>query len=242
MTLESFCSQLATLELSHKDLALAILWFQDEQSPDIVLSAGALASVITRMGLATPHSTRLGAALKASGYVLASSKGFRLKVLSRAKIRTMLASILAPEPPTVDQDVGYLPKPVWDDTRGYIESICRQINACYQFDLFDGAAVLLRKIIETAVIESYEYLGRESEIKDGNGNYLMLRDLSAAAVKSGGLSLGRNARQALAQVKELGDLAAHNRRYLTRKGDLDRVQMGGRVLLEELLIIAGLKH
>lgn len=242
MSLESFCSKLATLGLNQKELALAILWFHDEQSPDVTMSAGALASIMTRMGLGVPHSTRLGEAIKASGYVLASAKGFRLKVLSRAKIRAMLSAVLVPESPSVDQDVGYLPRPVWDNTRGYIESICRQINASYQFELFDGAAVLLRKAVETGLIECFEFLGREAEIRDDKGNYFMLRDLSGVAVKPNGLTLGRNAKHGLEQVKEAGDLAAHNRRFLTRKGDLDRIQMGARVLLEELIFIAKLKR
>lgn len=242
MTLESFCSKLPALGLSQKELALAILWFHDEQHPDVTMSAGALAAIMTKMGLGVPHSTRLGDAIRASGYVLASARGFKLKVLSRAKIRTMLSSILAPEQPSVDQDTGFIPKPVWDNTRGYIESICRQINASYQFESFDGAAVLLRRVVETLLIECFESQGRENEIRDDKGSYLMLRDLSGVAVKPGGLSIGRNAKHALEHVKEAGDLAAHNRRYLTRKGDLDRVQTGARVLLEELIFIAKLKY
>lgn len=242
MVLNEFCVQLAKLDLSHQEIALSILWFHDEQNPDTSLTAGELSAIISHSGLGTPHSTRLGIALKKSGHVLESSKGYRLKVLARPKLRARLNSILSPEPPPVEQELGFLPRAVWDRTRGYIESICQQINASYQFELYDATAVLLRRVIETLVIESYEALGRSGEIKDTNGNYYMLRDLVSRSTGSQGLSLGRNAKHAIEQVKEVGDSAAHNRRFLTKRADLDRLQTGARTLAEELIVISGIKR
>lgn len=242
MTLDDFCIRLASLSLSHAEMALAVLWFHDEQQQDISLSSGELSAIMTRMGLGVPHSTRLGTALKKTGQVMESRNGFRLKVIARAKIRSQLESVLTPMKPNVEQDIGYIPKAVWDNTRGYIESVCAQINAAYQFDIYDGAAVLLRRTVETLIIEAYEALSRKAEIQTPDGNYMMLRDLAVRARSSTGLGLGRNAKDALDHIKEAGDQAAHNRRYLTRKADLDRIQSGARTLVEELLVISGLRR
>src|SRR5688500_15599209 len=126
MTLEQFCSGLAGLGLSQPEQALAILWFHDEKQPETVMSAGQLAKIIRETGLGNPHSTQLGDAVKKSGKVLPTSAGFRLKMLARGEIRDQLRPILGEAKPAVDQDLGYLPRDVWKDTRGYIEQVCEQ--------------------------------------------------------------------------------------------------------------------
>jgi hypothetical protein len=241
MNIADFCGKLAGLQLSQWQQALAILWFHDEKQPDAVMSAGQLAKIIYESGLGVPHSTQLREAIKKSGLVLTSKKGFRLKALSRTKIRDWLQSILGATKPELEQDLGYLPREVWDGTRTYIERVCIQLNGCYQFEFYDAAAVLVRRLAETLIIEAYEALKRESEIKDSGGNYCMLRDLVSRTVAPTGLNIGRNTKEALKSIKEQGDLSAHNRRFNARKFDLDNVQMGVRVFTEELIVLAALK-
>jgi hypothetical protein len=65
---------------------------------------------------------------------------------------------------------------------------------------------MLRRLLETLIIEAYEHLGRESEIKDGGGNYLMLSDLAERACGEKvhkGLNLGRDSRTALKEVRNV---------------------------------------
>jgi hypothetical protein len=242
MTLDQFCTKLASLELSHPKLALAILWYHDEKTPDIVMKPGEFARIIHHAGLGTPHSTNLGEAVKKTGMVVSSGGGFKLKVLARSQIRDWLLPILGDTKPVVDQDLGYLSREVWKDTRGYIEKVCEQMNGCYQFAFYDAASVMVRRLVETLIIEAYEAQKREAEIKDGNGNYFMLRDLVARAVGATPIGLGRDARDALGRIKEMGDRSAHNRRYNAVKTDLDKVQSGVRVIVDELMNIASLRR
>ena len=100
----------------------------------------------------------------------------------------------------------------------------------------------MRRLIETLIIESYESLTRESEIKDSNNNYLMLKDLVKKVTDPGGLTLGRDAKKALQDIKELGDRSAHNRRYNAVKADLEKVQSGVRVAVDEMIKLAGLRR
>ena len=39
------------------------------------------------------------------------------------------------------------------------------------------AHVMIRKFVETLILELYEAKGKEKEIQDDSGNFLMLRDL-----------------------------------------------------------------
>jgi hypothetical protein len=242
MTLEQFCTKLATLELTQPKQGLAILWYQDEKSPDIVMTAGQLAKIIHDAGLGTPHSTKLGEAIKKTGMVVATGGGFRLKMLSRAEIREWLLPVLGATKPAVDQDLGYLSREVWKGTRGYIEKVCEQMNGCYQFGFFDAASVMMRRLVETLIIEAYEARTRDAEVKDASGNYLFLRDLVSRAIGSNPIGLGRDARDALSRIKEAGDRSAHNRRYNAVRSDLDKLQSGVRVVVDELINIASLRR
>lgn len=242
MTLEEFCTKLAHLELSQVNRALSVLWFHDERQPDVTMSAGQLAKIIHETGLGNPHSTKLGESIKATGKVIATSSGYRLKVLARSEIRVWLESILGEVKPPIDHELGYLSRDVWKDTRGYIEKVCEQMNGCYQFEFYDAASVMMRRLVETLIIEAYEKLKRENEIKDSNGNYLMLRDLVARAVGQTPIGLGRDAKEALGKIKEMGDRSAHNRRYNAVKPDMDKAQSGLRVVVDELINIADLRR
>ena len=44
----------------------------------------------------------------------------------------------------------------------------------------------------------------------------------------------------LPQLRDIGHLSAHGRHYQARREDIDRVQQGCRVVIEELLHHAGL--
>lgn len=241
MDLAKFCGGLKKLELGQTQTALAILWFHDEKSPDVIMSSGQISKIIYEMGIGSPHSTRLGDQLRRSGMVVPSTKGFRLKALSRSQIRGGLRPILGATQPNIDQDLGYLPSDVWKDTRGYLEKVCVQLNGCFQFQFYDAASVMVRRLIETLIVECYEHLNRESEIKGADGSYLMLRDLVTYATNPSGLHLGRDTSKALKDVKELGDRSAHNRRYNAVKADLEKVQSGVRVAVDEMIALSNLR-
>lgn len=101
---------------------------------------------------------------------------------------------------------------------------------------------MMRRLVETLLIEAYEALGRENEIKDGSDNYLMLRDIVSRALGATHIGLGRDAKDALSKIKEMGDRSAHNRRYNAVRPDMDKVQSGLRVVVDELINIARLRR
>ncbi|MDT9237233.1 hypothetical protein, partial [Limnospira sp. PMC 917.15] len=74
-----------------------------------------------------------------------------------------------------------------------------------------------------------------------DGNYEMLSKLVIKAKEPTGLPLGREAKNALDAIKSLGDRSAHNPRFSATQGDLDKVESGVRVVVDELLTLADLR-
>jgi len=126
-------------------------------------------------------------------------------------------------------------------TRGYIERVTNQINGCYEKGWFDGCAVMMRRLIETLIIECFEEHKIADKIKNPNGDFVYLADLIDKTLQEQGWNLGRNTKQALPRLKSVGDKSAHSRRYNAHREDIDKVSTDFRDVCQELLSIAGLK-
>ena len=126
------------------------------------------------------------------------------------------------------------------DTRGYIEIVVRQINGCFQNGWHDACAVMIRRLIETLIIETFEKYGIESTIKDRDGNYLFLSELIPKTLNEPRWNLSRNTKGVLPKLKKLCDQSAHNRRFNAHKVDIDKIADSLRVAVQELLNLANL--
>ena len=109
-----------------------------------------------------------------------------------------------------------------------------QAQGCYAFEFWDATLVMVRKITESLIIEAYEKAGRASEIKS-NGFYLQLGDLIGKAKSGTFLRLSRDSKNALDDVKRLGDNSAHNPKFSAHRSDVDGLRLGARILLQDLL-------
>ena len=134
-----------------------------------------------------------------------------------------------------------LPLALTRNTRGYIEKVANQINGCYEKGWFDGCAVMMRRLLETLIIECFEKHGIADKIKDPKGDFLYLRDLITKTLQETKWSLGRNVKSALPDLKDIGDKSAHGRRYNAHREDIDKLSTEFRDVCQELLSIAGLK-
>jgi hypothetical protein len=242
MELEEFCIRLNQIDLSNAQRALAILWFHDCEAPGVQLTANSLARVIYKTGLGNPHPTQLGEVIAKTKLALKGKSGFQLKPTSRTTIKEWLTPILQTPPADVELEQGYLPEAIWKNTRGYIEKIAFQVNGCFQYGFYDGASVLLRRLVETLLIECYEHNKTQSRIADPSGNYFMLSGIITDAVDKNGLSLGRETKSVLRDLKVIGDRAAHNRRYNAVSADLEKIRLGVRLVVDELIQLAELRR
>jgi len=100
---------------------------------------------------------------------------------------------------------------------------------------------MIRRLLETLIIEAFEHHRIESRIKTSAGDYLRLEELVNKALSCTAWTLGRNTKRALPRLKSAGDLSAHSRRYIAHRSDIDRMHSDLRVAAQELVLLAGLK-
>jgi hypothetical protein len=151
------------------------------------------------------------------------------------------APLVAGDKPFQPSTTDVLPAVVVEDTRGYIEDVVVQCNGCYERRWFDACAVMIRKLVEILIIAVYEQESRQTQIKGGDGNFLMLSGLIDRLLADTSFHLGRETKAGLPRIKELGDRAAHNRYFVASKADVDKVIGDLRVIVPELLHRAALK-
>lgn len=158
--------------------------------------------------------------------------------------RELKASLYAGEPAIVlaeeEYDDDILPFELYRNTRQNIEKIADQINKSFHFEICDGAAVLMRRLIEMLLILAFKQIREDDCIRGCDGHYLRLSEMISCAVGSKQLDLSRNAKSSLGIFKEAGDLSAHNPFHNCRRKDLELVRHKFRSLVEELLYKGGI--
>jgi hypothetical protein len=134
-----------------------------------------------------------------------------------------------------------VPVAIIKGTRGYIERIAHQVNGCYESGWYDACAVMVRRLLETLIIETFEFHKIAYKIKDGNGDFFFLSDLIRCTLTEPTWNLTRNTKSALPKLKDIGDKSAHSRRYHAVRNDLDKLLKEIRVVVQELIYLSGLK-
>ena len=97
---------------------------------------------------------------------------------------------------------------------------------------------MIRRLLETLIIECFEKNKIQSKIKDASGNYLYLSDLISIFLTNKTWAVSRNTKSALPTIKKLSDLSAHNRRFNAKKLDIDQIKLELRTVIEELIHIS----
>jgi hypothetical protein len=239
---KSFSSCVAAKTKNITERAIAFLYFRAETSDIPEASPQELCQDFIDAGLGSPNVTRLKQYLAKDPRTAKVGKDkWRLKADQHEEVAQIYSSCLKRKVVIASLSDSVIPKELVSGTKNYLIDVVRQINGCYDADFFDAAGVMMRRLIETLIIEVYEYKRITGKIKDSAGNYLMLNDLIKEILKEPTITLGRNAKKGLGDAKWLGDQSAHNRRFLANQPDIDRVQPNVRILVQELLSIGNLK-
>ncbi len=127
-------------------------------------------------------------------------------------------------------------------TRGYIESVANQINSTYENACYDACAVMIRRLVETLIIEVFEHFNIANKIKTSTGDFPYLSDLITFTLNETSWNLTRNTKQALPKLKNIGDLSAHSRRYNAHRSDIDNIRNDLRTVVQELIYLASLQR
>ena len=133
-----------------------------------------------------------------------------------------------------------LPLSIVRGTRPYLEAITHQFNGGYERGWYDACAVMMRRLIETLIIEVFEGCGMPKKIQTDSGDFLQLKGLIGKAVVESSWNLSRATKRALTEVKQLGDNSAHSRRFTAHRVDIDNLKADFRVAVQEMVSLSGL--
>jgi hypothetical protein len=234
-----FSLRLANRRLKALDRAAAVLWFLTEIEDRNPVFASDLAEVVEAAGYGQQNRSRLAAGLAQDRRFTGTAKtGFRLHPRFVPEFEAAHLGVLSVRPAPEVNTV--LPLELFSGARGYIRKVVVQLNAAYEYSLFDCGSVMARRLLETLIIETYEAKGRQDDLKGADGNFMMFSGLlGVVEADPSVLGLSRNAKKGLTDFKKLGDLSAHNRRFNAVQNDIDRIRDGIRVASEELLHLCG---
>ena len=194
------------------------------------------------LNLAKPNLSRIEKNLSASrDFVKGKTKDtFKLHPITFDLLQSEIPGIHVESEEVISDDV-ILPKPIYENSRGFIESLSKQINASYEFNIFDGCAVLMRRLLEIMLILSYEHLGIEKTVQDQDGNYFMLEKIVNDAKTNSRLKLSRDAKAVLEDFRTIGNFSAHKIYYNCRRSDLKNITAHYRATIEELMYKSGIR-
>ena len=142
---------------------------------------------------------------------------------------------------SIEQDGTILPSSIFENLSQNIQSLCKQINASYENNLFDCTAVMMRRLLEGLLVLSYQNFGVEKEITEKNGRHSTLDKIIKNAEQNTELALSANTRKDMAIFKDLGNYSAHKIWYNSTQQDIKPHILKYRVIIEELMYKAGLK-
>jgi hypothetical protein len=134
-----------------------------------------------------------------------------------------------------------IPMSVVRGTRGYLVQVANQANGAYENGWYDACTVMVRRLLETLIIESFEHHGLADHIKTTSGDFFYLRDLIDQCLKEPQWNLSRNCKSALPRLKDIGDKSAHSRRFNAHRRDVDPLLADIRLAVQEFVYLAGLK-
>jgi len=147
---------------------------------------------------------------------------------------------LPPEETKVVLNGQVIPFSVIKGTRGYLEKLTHQINATYKNSCYDACGVLIRRLVETLVIECFELNGFNHKIENANGDYFFLKDLIDVMLQQT-WKLSRNFKRDIQKLKDVGDKSAHSKTYIANRQDIDDIIPSLRLVVQEMIILSGMK-
>lgn len=195
MTLDQFAHKSGLRDLTEVGRVCHFAYFYSRTESKQEFSLPEAVGWLTGYGGANPNQSRLRDRLQASRNTVRGQRGgFKLHLDYVKEMEGKYPELNEKSQEVVEHGT-ILPEIDYQKTRGYIEALARQMNAAYEQNIFDGCAVLMRRLVEILLILSYQHQGIENEIQDANGNYMMLDGIINNAKQNRKLALSRNSKQ-----------------------------------------------
>lgn len=236
-----FARAIGQLTLTHADRAVAFLYYYNVTQEFEERSASELAADLGQEGFPRPNVTRLQEDLRRDRRTIRGRRPdtFRVDVRRLSELEAHFAEQLQHRP--IPQSDSIIPTEAVAGTRTYLERLVAQINASYDAGLYDACAVLCRRFMESLILDVYISQGRHATVQNA-GVFLGLDRLIGIICSDRAVTLSRNTRGTMTDVKTVGDTAAHDRVYITQQRDLDDIKLRYRRLIDELLRASGIRR
>ncbi len=236
---KSFAEKLSKLNLEKVEQAIAFLWFYRRTQTYEERTASELAGDLAEEGLGQANVTRLHKELTKSKQTV---KGIRPKTFQlHTRYVPELDAAYGPlvELKEVDTSPSVIPDSFVKGTLPHLEQLVRQINGAYNYGFYDACAVLIRRLLESLIIEVFITKKLATEIRANNA-FLSLEKLIGKITNHSQIILARNTPGTMENAKRLGDIAAHDRNYITQSQDINDHKTEIRRVIKELLTLAGI--
>jgi len=242
MNLKEFCRIANVLQVDELEKVRLLAFFYQKTSAQKEFSTSNIREWFEELDLPQLNNSRLLKKIRGSRAFIKGkgASSFKLHAAEFDGLQAEYPGIHVDSEDVASEDT-ILPLPLYENTRGFIESLAKQINASYEFNIFDGCAVLMRRLLEILLILTYEHLNIEAELQDTNDNYVSLEKIIANAKSNKKLKLSRDSKSVLGEFRALGNFSAHKIYYNCRRADLKKVASNYRATIEELLYKCGVR-
>lgn len=243
MNLQKFCQQSDLFNQKEFDKLKLLAFYNHKITAKSEFSKIDIREWFSVLSLTTPNIARLYKKINSSReFIKGKQSGtFKLHALEIDKLQTNFPGLHMKSEEIISEDT-ILPHSLYEKTRGFIESLAKQINASFEYNIHDGCAVLMRRLLEILLILSYENLNIEKDIQNQQQNYIALGKIIANAKSHKKLNLSKDTKQTLDEFRELGNFSAHKIYYNCRKSELKKIIRSYRVTVEELFYKSGIKN
>lgn len=239
--IEQFSRKLSQIETKKVKLAIALLWYYRRNQTYEERTASELANDLHDLGFGRPNVTVLHKDLTKNSMTVMGKrpKTFQLHTKYLDELDGKYEPLTNVK--TVEVTSSVIPVDFVKGTRAYLEQLVRQINGAYDYAWYDCSAVLIRRLMESLIIEVFVCKNIATDIKDSNGSFLPLESLISRIRNHAQIHLGRNTHSSMDRIKKLGDTAAHDRTYITQPQDINDLKSDIRKTINELLVLANIQ-
>lgn len=197
---------------------------------------------LEKNGYPKPNAGRLKINIKKSRMFVSGGKNeyFKIHPSTIEALDTEFPDLATKTEDVISHD-SVLPESLLQKERAFIRALIKQINSSFENNIFDGCAVLMRRLLEIMLILAYQEAKLEAEIQDGAGNFKMLNDIIDDAKTNKKLGLSRNTREHLETYRKLGNFSAHKIYYNANRKAIESTILDYKAVVEELLYKSGLR-
>ena len=194
------------------------------------------------VGYARPNAGRLRAHLKKSRIFVAGGGKDYFKIHPSAieTLDTEFPDLTKKTEDVISYD-SIIPESLLQKDRAFIRSLIKQINSSFENNIFDGCAVLMRRLLEILLILAYQNAKLDSAIQDSTGNFKLLNAIIDDAETNKTLGLSRNTRGHLDTFRILGNFSAHKIYYNANRKAIESRILDFKAVIEELLYKSDLR-